>query len=194
MTEENSFHPKTQAELRAWLAANYTRTQGIWLIYDKKSAGKTRIDYTHIVDELLCFGWIDSTPKKLDAERAMLWISPRKAKSGWSRVNKDKIDRLLAENLIHNQGLAVIAQAKLDGSWSLLDQIETLAIPDDFRQEMAKYPHALAHFEEFPKSVRRSILLWIDTAKRPETRAKRLVEAAAQAANNIRANQWNGVK
>ena len=90
------------------------------------------------------------------------------------------------------KGLAVIAQAKNDGSWSLLDQIETLTIPDDFRQELAKYPHALTHFEEFPKSVRRSILLWIDTAKRPETRAKRVAEAAAQAANNIRANQWNG--
>lgn len=181
---ENSFHPQTQAELRAWLEQNHARDTGIWLIYDKKSAGKTRIDYTHIVDELLCFGWIDSTPNKLDAERAMLWISPRKRKSGWSRVNKEKIARLRVENRIHAAGLAVIDRAKLDGSWTALDLVETLVLPDDFAAELAKYPTALEHFNSYPKSVRRMILLRIDTAKRPETRAKRIAEATAHAANH----------
>lgn len=187
---ENSFHPMSRAEWRAWLEQNYQREQGIWLITYKKATGKPRVEYDAAVEEALCFGWIDSKPQKLDAERSMLWFAPRKSGSGWSRVNKARIAHMISEGLMMPPGHARIEAAKQDGSWYALDAVEELEMPPDLVAALAAYPNATGYFEAFPRSVKRGILEWINNAKRPETRARRIAETAQLAEENIRANQW----
>jgi uncharacterized protein YdeI (YjbR/CyaY-like superfamily) len=174
----------------AGLAENHLRDEGIWLISYKKATGKQYFDYNDAVEEALCFGWIDSKPNKLDDERSMLWFAPRKVGTGWSRPNKERIERMLASGLMEQAGLEMIEAAKADGSWSSLDAIENLEIPPDLAGAFARHPQSAENFEAFPRSAKRGILEWIHTAKRAPTRAKRIEETASLAAQNIRANQW----
>ena len=187
---QNSFHPETRSEWRNWLEMNHTRTNGIWLVSYKKETGKPRFDYNDAVEEALCFGWIDSKPNKLDAERSLLWFAPRKPKTGWSKLNKERAEKAIATGLMTQAGLAKIEAAKLDGSWNVLDAIEALEIPPDLEEALATYETARLNFDAFPRSAKRGILEWISIAKKPETRAKRIEETAKLAAENIRANQW----
>jgi uncharacterized protein YdeI (YjbR/CyaY-like superfamily) len=131
MTEvpANSTHPKTRLEWRAWLEQHHTRDKGIWLISYKKATGKPRFDYEEAVEEALCFGWIDSKGNKLDEERSLLWFAPRKPGTGWSKLNKERVERLIAQNRMMPAGLAKVEAAKQDGSWNALDAIEALEIP-----------------------------------------------------------------
>jgi uncharacterized protein YdeI (YjbR/CyaY-like superfamily) len=187
---DHSIQVKTRAEWRAWLAANHRQPDGPWLIVYKKATGKGTIDYNDAVEEALCFGWIDSKPNKLDAERTMLWFAPRKSKTGWSKLNKERIERLMTNGPMMPAGLAKIEAAKQNGSWALLDAIEALEIPLDLVDALAAYPQAADYFEAFPRSAKRGILEWIGPAKKPETHAKRIEETARLAEQNIRANQW----
>jgi uncharacterized protein YdeI (YjbR/CyaY-like superfamily) len=129
---------------------------------------------------------------KLDEERSMLWFAPRKARTGWSRVNKARVERVIAAGLMRPAGLAKIVQAKADGSWQKLDSVEDLVVPVDLQEALASYPAAATYFEAFPRSVKRGILEWILIAKRAETRAARVMETAKLASENSRANQWRG--
>ena len=133
---------------------------------------------------------MDSKPQKLDAERSLLWFAPRKAGSGWSRPNKLRVDRLLGAGLMAAAGLKKIEQAKRDGSWTKLDAVEDLVVPQDLAAALADYPEAAANFAAFPRSARRGILEWIGNAKTAPTRAKRVEETARLAGRNERANQW----
>jgi uncharacterized protein YdeI (YjbR/CyaY-like superfamily) len=187
---ENSVHPRTRAEWREWLAHNHTRSEGIWLVSYKKSAGRPRVDYEEIVEEALCFGWIDSKGNSLDDERTMLWMAPRRPKTGWSRSNKIRIEKLIAGGRMAAPGLAKIEAAKEDGSWSALDAVEALEIPNDLAAAFRRHAGSKKHFDAFPRSVKRSILEWIVSAKKAETRAARIDETARLAAQNERANQW----
>ena len=187
---DNAVHPKTRQQWRKWLATNHDTSKGVWLITFKKAAGKPRIEYDQAVEEALCFGWVDSKPGKLDDERSMLYFSPRKPRSGWSRPNKLRIEKLIKAGLMTPAGQAKIDAAMKDGSWSKLDAVESLTIPDDLRLALQKHPPAATHFDAFPRSAKRGILEWITQAKRPETRAKRVHETATLAAENVRANQW----
>lgn len=187
---ETSIHPLTRAEWRSWLEQNHMRSKGIWLISYKKATGKSRFDYDEAVEEALCFGWIDSKPNKLDAERSLLWFAPRKPGTGWSKLNKERVERLIQQGLMMSPGLAKVEAAKVDGSWVALDAIEALEIPSDLEQAFADYESAKQNFEAFPKSVKRGILEWIISAKKLETRAKRVQQTAQLAAENKRANQW----
>ena len=186
----NAIHPKTRAAWRAWLERNHTRSDGVWLVSYKKATGKARFDYDEAVEEALCFGWIDSKPNKLDDERAMLWFAPRKAGTGWSRLNKARAEKMIAVGLMTPTGLAKIEAAKQDGSWGALDAIEELTLPPDLDRALNANPIAAQYFQAFPRSVKRAILEWIANAKKPETRAKRIEETARLAAQNVRANQW----
>lgn len=186
----NSVHPKTRIEWRKWLEKNHTRTEGVWLITYKKATGKPRVEYEEAVEEALCFGWIDSKANKLDDERSMLWMSPRKPGTGWSRPNKERVERLIAAGSMAPAGLAKIEVARKDGSWEALDAVEALEIPPDLEKALASHGAAKSNFEAFPRSVKRGILEWISNAKKPETRAKRVEETARLAAENLRANQW----
>lgn len=186
----NSVHPLSRAEWRAWLEQNYTRTAGIWLISYKKASGKPRFEYDDAVEEALCFGWIDSKANKLDEERSMLWFAPRKPRTGWSKPNKERVERLIAAGQMTPAGLAKITAAQADGSWHALDAVERLEIPPDLAEALAGYPTATANFAAFPRSAKRGILEWISNAKTPATRTKRIAETARLAAENQRANQW----
>lgn len=186
----NAVHCHTRAEWRAWLADNHTRAEGIWLIRYKKATGLPMVEYDASVEEALCFGWVDSKGNKLDETRTMLWFAPRRPGSGWSRSNKERVERLVAEGSMTPAGMAKIDAAKADGSWYLLDAVEDLAVPPDLAHALDDNPPARANFDAFPRSVRRGILEWIVQAKKAETRDKRVQETAQQAAQNRRANQW----
>ncbi|HUP30612.1 MAG TPA: YdeI/OmpD-associated family protein [Usitatibacter sp.] len=186
---ENSCHPKSRAQWRRWLERNHARAEGVWLVTYKKASGKARMSYDEAVEEALCWGWIDSRTRALDDERGMLWMAPRKAKSGWSRTNKVRVKRLTAEGLMAPPGLARIAAAKRDGSWSALDDVEDMVVPADLSRALAS-SGAQAHFDGFAPSIRKAILGWIASAKRPETRGKRVEETARLAAMKIPPPQW----
>lgn len=181
---------KSRADWRTWLEANHTRKDGVWLVRYKKHIGENYVDYDTAVEEGICFGWVDSLPRKLDEDRTMLWMAPRKSGSNWSKVNKERVEKLLAAGLIAPAGLAKIEAAKKDGSWTALDKIEALETPPDLTAAFAKYPHSAANFDAFPRSVKRGILEWIHNAKRAPTREKRIEETARLAGENVRANQW----
>ncbi|MEO0802120.1 MAG: YdeI/OmpD-associated family protein [Cyanobacteria bacterium J06642_2] len=186
----NSYQPSSRADWRAWLDANHAREEGIWVVNYKKATGKQAFAFDEAVEEALCFGWIDSKPSKLDADRSMLWFAPRKTGSGWSRLNQTRVEKAIADGQMTPVGTAKIEAAKQDGSWYALDAIEDLIIPPDLAAAFEEYPSASQNFEAFPRSAKRGILEWIFTAKKPETRAKRIAETARLAEDNIRANQW----
>lgn len=148
------------------------------------------MSYAESVEEALAFGWVDSLPRALDSERSMLWFAPRKPRTGWSRPNKERVARLIADGRMTAAGLAKVDAAKRDGSWTKLDAIESLEIPPDLAAALNAETLAKEHFAEFPRSVKRGILEWISTAKKPETRQRRIEETARLAAKNVRANQW----
>ena len=186
----NATHPKSRTAWRAWLESHHTQPEGVWLVSYKKATGKPRFEYEESVEEAICFGWIDSKVNKLDEERSMLWFAPRKPKTGWSKPNKERAERMLAAGLMHAVGLAKVEQVKADGTWNSLDGVEELQVPPDLSNALASYPNAGAHFDAFPRSVKRGILEWILVAKKAETRAKRIDETARLASENVRANQW----
>lgn len=181
---------ESRADWRRWLAANHDRPTGIWLVTFKKHCGDRYVAYNDVVEEALCFGWIDSLPRRLDDDRTMLWLAPRQPGSGWSKLNKDRVERLIAAGQMAASGLAAIAAAQADGSWQALDGVEALEIPPDLATALAAYGAAAANFDAFPRSAKRGILEWIANAKRPATRARRIEETARLAQDNIRANQW----
>lgn len=183
----------SRAEWRRWLTAHHAQEQGIWLVTYKKSADAERfLSYEDIVEEALCFGWVDSLPRKLDAARSMRLVAPRRPKSAWSAVNKARIEELVAARKMARPGLAAVERAKADGSWARLDGVEALVTPRDLSRALARHPRAAANFRAFPRSSKRLILEWIASARTPETRAKRVEETARKAAKNERANHWRG--
>jgi uncharacterized protein YdeI (YjbR/CyaY-like superfamily) len=187
-------HPETRANWRAWLQRHHGRTTGVWLVTWKKATGRPRIEYDDTVEEALAWGWVDSKTGKLDGERSMLWFAPRKPRTGWSRPNQQRIERLLAQGLMQPAGQRKVDAAKADGSWSKLDAVEDGVIPPDLAAALAAHPPAAERFAAFPRSVRRGILEWIEQARRPETRQQRVLQTATLAQRNERANQWSGPK
>lgn len=181
------FHPRGREEWRAWLERNHDTSPGVWLVYYKKSSGQPRVSYDEAVEEALCFGWIDSLPRKLDADRSKLLFTPRKPKSVWSALNKRRIKKLIREKLMTEAGLATIKTAKKNGSWNALDDVEKLIIPADLAEALKANGNAGANFALFSGSVRKGILAWIRSAKRPETRSRRIEKTVALAARNKRA-------
>ena len=177
------------AELRQWLEAHAGQTDSVWLVTWKKGDPRY-VPYTEIVDTALCYGWVDSLPRKLEDARTMLLLSPRREGSAWSRVNKQKAERLIREGRMRPRGLAKIDAAKQSGDWDRLAAVDALETPEDLLACLRLYPEAERNWDAFPKSARRGILEWIVQAKRPETRAKRILETAELAARNERANQW----
>ncbi len=175
---------------RAWLAEQHAGSPGVWLVTWKKGSGGPHVPYGDVVEEALCFGWVDSLPRKLDAERSQLLVTPRKRGSRWSKANKERVERLVAAGRMAPAGLAAVAAAKADGTWTALDAVEALVEPGDLRAALDAEPEARRRWDGFPPSARRGILEWVLAAKRPETRARRVRETAEQAARGVRANQW----
>jgi uncharacterized protein YdeI (YjbR/CyaY-like superfamily) len=173
--------PGNRAELRAWLESNHASSPGVRLAVGKKGNGVTALTYDEAVEEGLCFGWIDSTTRRLDEDRFAVSFTPRKPKSTWARSNKIRVARLIAEGRMTPAGLAAIEVAKANGSWTSLDDIEALVVPEDLATALAAAPVAEAGFAAMSASARRLALHWISSAKRPETRARRIAETVAAA-------------
>jgi uncharacterized protein YdeI (YjbR/CyaY-like superfamily) len=178
-------------EWRDWLTNNHEQSESIWLVTHKKHTGNDKyLAYNDIVEEALCFGWIDSLARKhsSDENRTMRLLSPRQPKSVWSRLNKSRVARLESQQLIMPAGMSKIEQAKADGSWSFLDDVEALIVPHDLAIAFSTAnPQAKAFFEEFSPSTKKGILQWIKMAKREQTRQQRIEKTVALAAQNMKA-------
>lgn len=159
-------------------------------MFPKKASTRWSEEWKQVVVEALRFGWIDSLPRSLDARRTMLYFAPRKPGSNWSALNKRYVAQLEAEGRMAPAGAAVVAAAKADGSWSALDEVDQLVVPDDLARALGRHSSAREQWDAFPPSARRGILEWILNAKRSTTRAKRIEETARLAARGERANQW----
>jgi uncharacterized protein YdeI (YjbR/CyaY-like superfamily) len=182
------FYAPDRAAWRAWLEAYHAVSPGIWLVYYKQGSGKPRVAYSDAVEEAMCFGWIDSRPNRIDDERYTQLFTPRKVKSPWSKLNKERVERLTAAGLMTPAGLAAVEAAKAGGLWTVYDAVEALAIPDDLAVALAAHPAAEARFTAFSPSSKKNILWWIESAKKPETRARRIDETVQMAAQGLRAN------
>ncbi len=182
--------PQSRQEWRKWLMRNHRAKQSVWLIAYKKKSNVPSVVWSDAVDEALCFGWIDSVRKPVDHEKFIQLFSKRKANSGWSKINKQKVQRLIDEGLMAEAGLEVIERAKQNGSWSILDKVEELEIPKDLSKEFKARPGSRQYFLSLSKSSRKAILQWLVLAKRPETREKRLTEIAELAAQNLKPKQF----
>lgn len=182
--------PDDRAAWRAWLLEHHADESGVWLITWRKAAGKPGLGYAESVCEALCVGWVDSVGRKLDALRTMLYFSPRKPRSGWSRPNKLRVAQLRVAGLMTEAGELAIAVAEANGAWFMLDEVEDLIEPADLRTAPDAVPAAWTHWRAFPPSARRAILEWIVQARTEPTRTKRITETARLAGENRRANQW----
>lgn len=167
---------ETRADWRRWLEANHATAPGVWLVTYKKGSGQPHLPWDDVVEEALCFGWIDSRGNKVDAVRTKLLVTPRRPGSAWSRVNKERIERLLANGLMTPAGQARIDAAQADGSWPALDEVEALVVPPDLEAALDADSAARAGWETFPPSVKKPLLWWVVSAKRPATRARRIAE------------------
>jgi uncharacterized protein YdeI (YjbR/CyaY-like superfamily) len=169
---------------RQWLEQNHQDAIGVWLVYYKVKSGHPSIKYSEAVQEALCFGWIDSKIQSLDESRYRQIFTPRKPKSVWSKLNKQYIEELIAQGQMTEAGLAKITAAKQDLSWTSLDEIEALIIPEDLRKALALDETANRCFTAFNNSTKKNILLWIQSAKRPETRLNRIEKTVIASAQN----------
>ena len=166
---------RNRAGWRAWLERNHDKQKELWLAYYKKNSGKTSVTYEEALEEALCFGWIDSTVNKLDDKRYMQKWTPRKAKSVWSASNKTRVKKLIAGGRMAAPGLATIKIAKRNGSWRALDRVDVKPeIPPDLAAAIETDLQAKVNFGRFSASQKKMFTWWIISAKRPETRTKRV--------------------
>ena len=174
MKEEalETFCPASRKEWRQWLKKNHNKKQSIWLICYKMKSNVPTISWSEAVDEALCFGWIDSIRKPIDHEKFIQFFSKRKARSTWSKVNKEKIERLIDAERMAPAGYESIEAAKQNGSWTILDEVEEFIIPKDLAKEFKARPGSKDFFLSLSKSVRKAMLQWLVLAKLPETRPK----------------------
>jgi uncharacterized protein YdeI (YjbR/CyaY-like superfamily) len=176
-----------RAAWRRWLADRHEQREAIWLVFHKKTSDGTGPSYEEAVEEALCFGWIDSTANKLDEHRNLQLFAPRKPRSTWARSNKERVARLERGGLLAPAGIAAIEVAKANGSWTALDAIERLEEPPELASALDANDAAREYWNGFSPSSRKAILWWIVSAKRPETRAKRVEQTVRMAAQGLRA-------
>jgi len=167
-----------RAGWREWLACNHGQSAGVWLVFYRSSTRKPSLAYEEAVEEALCFGWIDSIIRKLDAERYVRKFTPRRRGSNWSESNRRRVFRLLEQDMMTEQGMAAVREAKASGTWLGNDRP---AIPDEVPGELAaalvENPPAKTFFENLAPSYRRRFIAWVATAKRDKTRAARVRES-----------------
>jgi len=182
----DSIEPGNRAAWRAWLQRHHARQQGVWLVLRKKRCREGSLELAHAVEEALCFGWIDSKLRKIDDQRFIIWIAPRKKGSIWARSNRERVERLIASGRMTPAGMERVNEAKADGSWNALIDVEELVVPHDLSEALEQYPCATENFRAFPRSAQQNILYWISSAKRGDTRARRIAETARLASDNLR--------
>ena len=176
MVDHAHIQPGSRKEWRAWLKKHHKSAAGVWLVYAKKHSGIPSLTWQEGVEEALCFGWIDSLRRPVDATYFKQLYTPRKPKSVWSAINKKTVERLIADGLMAAAGLAAIEVAKANGRWAALDHVESFTVPDDFRKALSKDKAAQAGFDALSPFGRKQFLYRLNSAKRAETRAKRITE------------------
>jgi uncharacterized protein YdeI (YjbR/CyaY-like superfamily) len=173
---------RSRAELRAWLAENHATSPSVWLVTWKKHTDHY-LSYGDLVEELLCWGWIDSQPRRVDADRTSVLIAQRNPKSAWSAVNKEKVGQARASGAMTEAGERLIRIAQETGMWTFLDDVERLEVPEDLAQALGDLRDG---WEDWPRSVRRGTLEWIKTGKTDATRARRIAQVAGSLASGLR--------
>jgi len=168
-------------DLRRWLAEHHAQEESVWLVRYRKSVPKRFVDRLAVLDELLCFGWIDGLARKLDEQRTMQLISPRRQQA-WAQSYKDRVVRLEAEGRMKPPGLAAVERSKALGLWDAYAAVDALEIPEDLEAALRKNRVANTFFLETAPSYRRNVLRWIGAARRPETRARRVSQTVATSA------------
>jgi uncharacterized protein YdeI (YjbR/CyaY-like superfamily) len=162
-------------DLRAWLAANCHQSEGIWLRIYKKQSGVQSVTYAEALDQALCFGWIDGQKKAYDEQSWLQRLTPRRSKSGWSKINTQRAERLIESGEMASAGLKEVNAAKADGRWSAAyDSFGSATIPEDFLNKLAQDKAASVFFKTLNKTNLYSIAYRLQTAKKPETREKRI--------------------
>ena len=188
--ETATYCPKSQQDWREWLEKNHQSEQSVWVVFYKASTKVPSLSWSAAVDEALCFGWIDSTKKTLDQDRYMQYFSKRKPQSNWSKINKEKVVKLMDYKQMRKAGVDNIEIAKQNGSWTILDSIEALILPEDLRTALEKHKNALEYYEGLSNSIKKQLLYWVISAKRKETREKRVLEIALSANENLKPKQF----
>jgi uncharacterized protein YdeI (YjbR/CyaY-like superfamily) len=192
MSEEHKGRPLLHVDSpdawRAWLEEHHASVDGVWLARWTKASGRPSVEYEAIVKEALCFGWIDGLVNTLDDGRQAHLLTPRRPGSGWSRSNKVRVERLIADGRMVKAGLAAIEAAHADGSWSMQDAAEALIEPPELRAALDGNPEARRQWDAFPRSPRRALIWWVMSARRPETSARRVAQIVDEAAQGRRAN------
>ena len=174
---------RSPAEFRKWLAANHGQPEGIWLRICKKDSGQPSVTYAEALDEALCFGWIDGQKQRHDDSSWIQKFTPRRRKSGWSKINTQHAERLILAKRMQPAGHAQIEAAKADGRWkAAYDSPSKSTIPEDFLVALRKNPKAYAFFESLNKANLYAIAYRLQTAKKPETRQKRMATILAMMA------------
>ncbi|MEE9430050.1 MAG: YdeI/OmpD-associated family protein [Melioribacteraceae bacterium] len=190
MKDGEDYCPSDKQDWKKWLELNHNKKEAIWLIFYKKKSPNYNLNWSESVDEALCFGWIDSVKKSIDTEKYKQYFSKRKAKSTWSKINKDKVKTLFDQGLMKEEGYKSIEIAKENGSWTFLDEVEALVIPEDFKKEFTNYKGSMEYFDSLSKSAKKILLYWVVSAKRKETRQKRILEIAENASKNLKPKQF----
>lgn len=188
--EKLTVYVNTKTEWRQWLQENHQTEQSIWLVCNTKKSSLPTISWSELVDEALCFGWIDSTRKTIDELSFVQLFSKRKPNSTWSKINKEKIQKLIDSQMMTEAGYETIKTAQQNGSWTILDSVEDLTIPKDLGEAFKNYPGSEDYFLSLSKSMKKMLLQWIVLAKRPETRKKRIDEIAELAAQGKKPKQF----
>jgi uncharacterized protein YdeI (YjbR/CyaY-like superfamily) len=168
------YHPPDRSAWRSWLAAHHIAQRGVWVASWRRASGLDAVPYPDLVEEALCFGWIDSTVNTLDDDRGLQLMTPRKAKSGWTRLNRARVAAMEEQGRMTDAGRRAVEVAMTNGWWTLMDPVEDLLEPDDLRATLDASPDGRAAWDRFPPSARKQMLWSIVTAARPETRAKRI--------------------
>ncbi len=178
------------AQWRAWLEDHHASETEIWVGYHKAHTKRPSLTWAEAVREALCFGWIDSRPGTVDDDRTRLVFTPRKVRSPWSALNKRRVAKLIEDGLMTPAGMARIEAAKANGDWEIYDGVESLIVPDDLAAALSAKPEAKMGFEQVSASQTKQLLWWIESAKRPETRAKRLARLVDEAADGRNPLDW----
>lgn len=180
---------RSAQDLRHWLGAHHAQSNSVWLVTFKKHAGTAYVSKSAVLDELLCFGWVDGLARKLDADRTMQLISPRQA-NAWTKTYRDRAARLEREVRMQEPGRVAIARSKALGLWMVNLDVDALKIPPDLEVVLKARPPAYTCFVAFAPSHRRNVLRWIAAAKQPATRAKRIETLAILAAEGKKVPQF----
>jgi uncharacterized protein YdeI (YjbR/CyaY-like superfamily) len=180
------FHPGSRAAWRAWLDAHHATERGVWVVSWRKQSGREPVPYEELVLEALCVGWIDSTVTILDEDRGLQMMTPRRPRSGWTRLNRQRVAELEAQGLMTDAGRRAVGVAQANGWWTRMDPVEDLIEPDDLAAALDAHPPARANWDGFPPSARKQALWWLVTAAKAETRATRIAAIVDGAASGRR--------